>query len=192
MTDDAFRVRHRARFGRELHRGEVSAARRAGRGSDARRRTGVACLVVPDDLAARDATSPRCLSYLPDHSSSIRPVRVDRSRRLGGIAAAYLRSGPTASYDVRVVVEDVLARQSFLELPTTVRRRISSTGYGRSAGVPVGSSPTSRLQHAGTLDIEASRKAARFVATCDMFNLTIITFVDPRASSPVATSIGAA
>ena len=52
------------------------------------------------------------------------------------------------------------------------------TGYGRVEGRPVGIVANQPMQFAGTLDIDASEKAARFVRTCDAFNVPVLTFVD--------------
>jgi acetyl-CoA carboxylase carboxyltransferase component len=147
-------------------------------------RTGVASLVVPDELAARDALAA-LLWYLPDHHLADPPRRGtgDERDRDCAIAAAVVPQRSTASYDVRVVVEDVLDVDSFLE----VRPRYASnlvTGYGTLGGRPVGVVANQPIIRAGTLDIEASRKAARFVATCNLFNLPIVTFVDTPGFEP--------
>jgi acetyl-CoA carboxylase carboxyltransferase component len=89
----------------------------------------------------------------------------------------------TASYDVRTVVEDVLDEGSLLE----VRPRYAPnlvTAYGSLGGRAVGVVANQPVQRAGTVDIEASRKAARFVATCDAFNVPILTFVDTPGFEP--------
>ncbi|RAE81143.1 methylmalonyl-CoA carboxyltransferase, partial [Burkholderia multivorans] len=52
------------------------------------------------------------------------------------------------------------------------------TGFGRVEGVSVGVIANQPMQLAGTLDIDASEKAARFVRLCDAFNIPILTFVD--------------
>src|SRR5439155_4056365 len=88
-----------------------------------------------------------------------------------------------ASYDVRTVLADVLDEGSLLE----VRARYASnmvTAYGRLGGRPVGIIANQPQVRAGTLDIEASRKAARFVQHCDAFNLPILTFVDTPGFEP--------
>jgi acetyl-CoA carboxylase carboxyltransferase component len=58
------------------------------------------------------------------------------------------------------------------------------TGLARLDGRPVGVVANQPQQRAGTLDIEASRKAARFVAWCDAFNLPLVTFVDTPGFEP--------
>jgi acetyl-CoA carboxylase carboxyltransferase component len=147
-------------------------------------RTGVASLVVPDDLAARDALAA-LLWYLPDHHLDD-PARLesdDPSDRDCDIAATAVPRRSSASYDVRTVVKDVLDRESFLE----VRPRFAPnlvTGYGSLGGRAVGVVANQPMTRAGTLDIEASRKAARFVTACDAFNLPIVTFVDTPGFEP--------
>jgi acetyl-CoA carboxylase carboxyltransferase component len=147
-------------------------------------RTGVASLVVPDDLAARDALAA-LLWYLPDHHLDDPPrlATSDARERSCDLAAAAVPQRSTASYDVRVVVEDVLDADSFLELRPRYAPNLV-TGYGSLDGCAVGVVANQPMQRAGTLDIEASRKAARFVATCDVFNLPIITFVDTPGFEP--------
>ena len=147
-------------------------------------RTGVASLVVPDHLAARDALEA-LLWYLPDNHLADPPVLgVDDVRdRACERAAAVVPRRSTASYDVRVVVEDVLDAGSFLE----VRPRYAPnlvTGYCTLDGRAVGVVANQPMTRAGTLDIEASRKAARFVATCDVYNMPILTFVDTPGFEP--------
>jgi acetyl-CoA carboxylase carboxyltransferase component len=148
------------------------------------RRTGVASLVVPDDLAAREALEA-LLWYLPDHHLDDPPrlATSDTRERSCDLAAAAVPHRSTASYDVRVVVEDVLDADSFLELRPRYAPNLV-TGYGSLGGCAVGVVANQPMQRAGTIDIEASRKAARFVATCDAFNLPIITFVDTPGFEP--------
>ena len=148
------------------------------------RRTGVASLVVADDLAARDALAA-ILWYLPDHHLDDPPVLAtdDDANRSCAVAAAVVPGRSTASYDVRVVIADVLDADSFLELRPSYAPNLV-TGYGSLDGRAVGIVANQPMQRAGTLDIEASRKAARFVATCDAFNIPIITFVDTPGFEP--------
>jgi acetyl-CoA carboxylase carboxyltransferase component len=147
-------------------------------------RTGVASMVVVDELAARDAIAA-LLSYLPDHHLADPPRHAvdDDLDRLCVHAAAAVPERPAASYDVRVVVGDVLDAGSFLE----VRARYASnvvTGLGTLAGRPIGIVANQPCHRAGTIDIEASRKTARFVAWCDTSNLPLLTFVDTPGFEP--------
>ncbi|MFF3898104.1 acyl-CoA carboxylase subunit beta, partial [Streptomyces sp. NPDC001812] len=80
-------------------------------------------------------------------------------------------------YDMHTVIEHVLDDGEFLQTQPLFAPNIL-TGYGRIEGRPVGIVANQPLQLAGCLDITASEKAARFVRTCDAFNLPVITFVD--------------
>jgi acetyl-CoA carboxylase carboxyltransferase component len=146
--------------------------------------TGVASLIAADDRVVDDALAA-LLWYLPDHHLADPPLRArdDDPGRACDRAAAVVPESPTAPYDVRVVIDDVLDADSFLELRARYAPNLV-TGYGLLGGRPVGVVANQPSQRAGTLDIEGSRKAARFVATCDAFNLPIVTFVDTPGFEP--------
>jgi acetyl-CoA carboxylase carboxyltransferase component len=149
-------------------------------------RTGVASLVAADEDDAILALAD-LLSYLPANHLEDPPIAplpaddpLDRHCRR---AAAAVPAQSRASYDVRNVLADVLDAGTFLE----VRARYAPnmvTGYGRLGGRAVGVVANQPLCRAGTLDIEASRKAARFVQACDAFNVPILTFVDTPGFEP--------
>ncbi|MCQ4046625.1 acyl-CoA carboxylase subunit beta [Streptantibioticus rubrisoli] len=80
-------------------------------------------------------------------------------------------------YDMRTVFEHVLDDGEFLETQALFAPNII-TGFGRVEGHPVGVVGNQPMQFAGCLDIDASEKAARFVRTCDSFNIPVLTFVD--------------
>ncbi len=80
-------------------------------------------------------------------------------------------------YDMHVVIESVLDDQEFLEVQPLFAQNLV-VGFGRVEGRPVGVVANQPMQLAGTLDIDASEKAARFVRFCDAFNLPVLTFVD--------------
>ncbi|MGZ6754161.1 MAG: acyl-CoA carboxylase subunit beta, partial [Nocardioides sp.] len=80
-------------------------------------------------------------------------------------------------YDMHTVIETVLDDQEFLEVMPMFAPNII-VGYGRVEGRSVGIVANQPMQFAGTLDIDASEKAARFVRTCDAFNIPVLTFVD--------------
>ncbi len=150
-------------------------------------RTGVATFMVDTDEAAADAIAD-VLEYLPSHSIDDPPVygNDDPAERDCERAAAVVPTRPTESYDVREVLDDVLDRDSFLELRPAYAPNIV-TALGRLDGRPVGIVANQPSQRAGTIDIEASRKAARFVQWCDAFNLPIVTFVDTPGFEPGRT-----
>jgi acetyl-CoA carboxylase carboxyltransferase component len=183
MTEDAFAYVTGPDSVEEFTGVRVSRAELGGAAMHAQR-TGVASLVVSDDLAAHDALEA-LLWYLPDHHLDDPPrlATADYRERSCDLAASVVPQRSTASYDVRVVVEDVLDADSFLELRPRYAPNLV-TGYGSLGGCAVGIVANQPMQRAGTLDIEASRKAARFVSTCDAFNLPIITFVDTPGFEP--------
>jgi propionyl-CoA carboxylase beta chain len=75
------------------------------------------------------------------------------------------------------VIEAVLDDGDFLEVQPLFAPNML-IGFGRVEGRPVGIVANQPMQFAGTLDIDASEKAARFVRTCDAFNVPVLTFVD--------------
>jgi propionyl-CoA carboxylase beta chain len=80
-------------------------------------------------------------------------------------------------YDIHKVIEHVLDDGDFLEVQSLFAPNIV-VGFGRVEGRTVGIVANQPMQLAGCLDIDASEKAARFVRTCDAFNVPVITFVD--------------
>ena len=84
---------------------------------------------------------------------------------------------PNQPYDMKVVIKAIFDEGEFLEIQETFAPNIV-IGFGRIEGHAVGVIANQPLQLAGTLDIDASEKAARFVRTCDAFNIPILTLVD--------------
>ena len=80
-------------------------------------------------------------------------------------------------YDMHKVIEAVLDDGEFLEIQALYAQNIV-VGFGRVEGRPVGVVANQPMHRAGCLDIAASEKAARFVRTCDAFNIPVLTFVD--------------
>ncbi|WP_245993216.1 acyl-CoA carboxylase subunit beta [Xylanimonas allomyrinae] len=80
-------------------------------------------------------------------------------------------------YDMRTVVETVLDPDTFLEVQPLFAPNVL-VGFGHVEGQAVGIVANQPMSMAGTLDIDAAEKAARFVRTCDAFNLPVLTFVD--------------
>ncbi len=148
------------------------------------RESGVATLVVADEDEALAAVET-LLGYLPSNHLEDPPREMsdDSLDRDCARAASVVPARATASYDVRTVVGDVMDEHSFFELRPVYAPNLV-TGLARLGGRPVGIVANQPMFRAGTLDIEASRKAARFVQWCDAFNLPIITFVDTPGFEP--------
>jgi len=148
------------------------------------RESGVATIVVADEDEALVALET-LLSYLPSNHLQDPPFEdtddpVDRPCTR---AATVVPARATASYDVRTVIDDVCDEHTFLELRPNYAPNMV-TGLARLGGRPIGIVANQPMFRAGTLDIEASRKAARFVQWCDAFNFPIVTFVDTPGFEP--------
>ncbi len=147
-------------------------------------RSGVASLVVAD-LAAAEAAVGELLRLLPSHVDQI-PERLpttDLADRPTPELADVIPTSATGGYDVREVLEAVADDGSVIELragwaPNLVTALASVDGF------PVGMVANQPQHLAGTLDIAASQKGARFVSFCDAFNLPIVTFVDTPGFQP--------
>jgi acetyl-CoA carboxylase carboxyltransferase component len=146
--------------------------------------SGVASIVVDDEddglLAAADV-----LSYLPDNNLSELPIQPtsDPIDRLCHHADAVVPAAPSASYDVRDVIADVADAGSVLELRPYHAANLV-TVLGRVGGIPVGFIANQPVQMAGTIDIKASQKGARFVQWCDAFNVPLVSLVDTGGFQP--------
>jgi propionyl-CoA carboxylase beta chain len=121
------------------------------------------------------------LSYLPPNNLSDPPA-VDVEADVEVTAAdreldALVPDSANHPYDMHTVLEHVLDDGEFLEVQPLFAPNIV-VGFGRVEGRPVGVVANQPLRFAGTLDIDASEKAARFVRTCDAFNVPVLTFVD--------------
>ncbi|HLH59822.1 MAG TPA: acyl-CoA carboxylase subunit beta [Streptosporangiaceae bacterium] len=93
---------------------------------------------------------------------------------------------PNQPYDMHEVITHVLDDGGFTEIHAGFARNIV-VGFGRVEGHPVGVVANQPMHFAGCLDIDASAKAARFVRTCDAFNIPILTFVDVPGFLPGTT-----
>jgi acetyl-CoA carboxylase carboxyltransferase component len=147
-------------------------------------RSGVASLVVDTEEQAAEAVAA-LLSYLPSHHLEDPPLvpSSDANDRACLAAASAVPASSSSAYDVRDVVEDILDAESFVELRAGYAPNLV-TALGHLGGRAVGIVANQPAHRAGTLDIEASRKAARFVEWCDAFNLPILTFVDTPGFEP--------
>jgi acetyl-CoA carboxylase carboxyltransferase component len=148
------------------------------------RHTGLPAAVVADRDAGV-AYVEEMLAYLPDHCDEQPPhwPLIDPVDRPCPEAGALIPESSTGSYDVRQVAEAIVDEASLLE----VRARWAGnvvTAFATLGGRPVGIVANQPMNLAGTLDIPASQKAARFVAFCDAFNLPIITLVDTPGFYP--------
>jgi propionyl-CoA carboxylase beta chain len=89
----------------------------------------------------------------------------------------FVPDSPNQPYDIVTVIEHVVDDEDFLQVQALFAPNIVC-GFARVDGHSVGVVANQPMQFAGTLDIDASEKAARFVRTCDAFNIPVLTFVD--------------
>jgi propionyl-CoA carboxylase beta chain len=148
------------------------------------RHTGLPCASVADREAGV-AYLAELLAYLPDHADQ-EPPRwpvSDPPDRPCPEAGALIPELSTGSYDVRQVAEAIVDDGSMLEMRPRWAGNVV-TAFATIAGRPVGIVANQPMNLAGTLDIPASQKAARFVAFCDAFNLPLLTLVDTPGFYP--------
>ncbi|WP_066943779.1 acyl-CoA carboxylase subunit beta [Microtetraspora fusca] len=121
------------------------------------------------------------LSYLPQNNLDDPPVFDEEADlEVNDVDLALDTLVPDSAnqpYDMRTVIESLLDDGDFLEVQALFAPNII-IGFGRVEGRPVGVVANQPMQFAGTLDINASEKAARFVRTCDAFNIPVLTLVD--------------
>ncbi len=122
------------------------------------------------------------LSYLPSNNMELPPSFgegladlevTDEDRWLD----TCIPDSPNQPYDMTQVIKHIVDDEEFLEVHALFAPNILC-GFARIDGMSVGIVANQPMQYAGCLDIAASEKAARFVRTCDAFNVPVVTFVD--------------
>ncbi len=121
------------------------------------------------------------LSFLPQNNLDPAPVFDEQAEaeftEVDRALDTLIPDGANQPYDMHDVITAVLDDEDFLEVQAMFAPNIL-VGFGRVEGQSVGVVANQPLQLAGTLDIDASEKAARFVRFCDAFNIPVLTFVD--------------
>jgi propionyl-CoA carboxylase beta chain len=141
-------------------------------------KSGVAHLTAPDEEAALD-DARYLLSFLPQNNKEPTPYDppADPVDREAPELDELIPDEATKPYDIKRVIEAVVDDSDFLEVQPHFADNIVC-GLARLGGWSVGIVGNQPKALAGVLDIDASNKAARFVRTCDAFNIPVITFVD--------------
>lgn len=148
------------------------------------RHTGVPSLLAANREAAVDAVSD-LLAYLPGSVDEEPPrwEQDDPADRSCPEAGELIPPVSTGSYDVRKVAAAIVDADSLFEVRDRWAPNVV-TAFATVDGYSIGIVANQPLALAGTLDIPASQKAARFVAFCDAFNLPILTLVDTPGFYP--------
>ncbi|HEY5024309.1 MAG TPA: carboxyl transferase domain-containing protein [Acidimicrobiales bacterium] len=148
-------------------------------------RTSGLCALLAADVDAVDGLLGAVLEYLPDNADG-EPPRLPTDDPTGRATPALRELVPaaaSASYDVRDVIRAMVDDGDLLELRAGWASHLV-TALASVGGMPIGVVANQPRVLAGTLDIPASQKGARFVHFCDAFNLPIVTLVDTPGFLP--------
>jgi propionyl-CoA carboxylase beta chain len=147
-------------------------------------KSGVADGAFDNDLEALSQVR-RLIDFLPSSSREKPPARqsFDDPERAEPSLDTLVPDSPNKPYDMKELILKVVDEADFFEISADFAKNII-TGFGRMDGEPVGFVANQPQVLAGVLDIDASRKAARFVRFCDAFNIPIVTFVDVPGFMP--------
>lgn len=150
-------------------------------------KSGVAHFVAEDETEGI-LLLRKLLSYLPQNNLEEAPVLpcTDPIDRLEESLNNIIPDTPNKPYDIKDVIHAITDNHEFLEVARDYAPNII-TGYARFDGRSVGIVANQPNYLAGVLDINASRKAARFVRFCDAFNIPILTLVDVPGFMPGTT-----
>jgi len=156
---------------------EVSLEELGGAGSHSSK-SGVATFVADSEYDVLDEVK-FLLGFLPSNNLEQPPVHEtdDDPERLCTGLDTILPDSPNVPYDMTKLIAEVVDDGEYLEYHAAWARSITC-GFARIDGHPVGIVGNQPMVLAGVLDIESAEKAARFVRTCDAFNIPLLTFVD--------------
>ncbi len=154
-------------------------------GSDIHRSESGAAGFLAADLAHAEKLITELLDLLPPNNQELPPQihTSDEADRLIGDAASVLPSSASGGYDMKTILKAVADDGYLLEVRQWWAANII-TAFGSIGGRVVGFVANQPQVLAGTLNIAASQKAARFVRLCDSFNIPIVTFVDTPGFQP--------
>ncbi len=141
-------------------------------------RTGIAHFAYEGDEECLQEVR-RLISFLPSNNMEDPPFMEtsDSPDRRCDDLVTVVPDDPQKPYDVHKVIEAIVDDGDFLEVHAGWARSIA-VGFGRMNGRVVGIVANNPMHVAGVLDVDSSRKGARFVRFCDAFNVPIVTLVD--------------
>jgi len=140
--------------------------------------SGVAHFVYPNE-AETLAGIRKLVSYIPLNNSDRAPIipTADPVNRACDALTTLLPESTKRAYDMKTVVKSVVDDGDFFEVQPLYATNMI-IGFGRIGGQSVGILANQPRVMAGSLDINASDKASRFISFCDSFNIPLVTFVD--------------
>ena len=141
-------------------------------------RSGVADLAFANDVEALIELR-RFIDFLPASNRAKPPLRppTDPRDRVEHSLDTLVPHSPNRPYDMKELIEKIVDDGEFFEIQPGFARNIL-IGFARMEGSTIGIVANQPMVLAGCLDIDSSRKAARFVRFCDCFNIPIVTVVD--------------
>ena len=183
MTDESYAFVSGPTMVAEFTGIEVSTDELGGAGTHARH-SGASSVVVPD-VAGAIAWVEELLEFLPSNVDQLAPITEtdDSDDRLTPEAGALIPELSTGSYDVRDVIASIVDDGHYMEIRARWAGNVI-TAFANMAGYSIGIVANQPISLAGTLDIPASQKAARFVSFCDAFNIPVLTLVDTPGFYP--------
>jgi acetyl-CoA carboxylase carboxyltransferase component len=183
MTDESYAFVSGPTMVAEFTGIEVSTDELGGAGTHARH-SGASSVVVPD-IAGAIAWVEELLEFLPSNVDQLAPITEtdDADDRLTPEAGALIPELSTGSYDVRDVIASIVDDGHYMEIRARWAGNVI-TAFANMAGYSIGIVANQPISLAGTLDIPASQKAARFVSFCDAFNIPVLTLVDTPGFYP--------
>lgn len=162
--------------------GEQVTFEELGGGKTHNEKSGVAHFLAADEEDAFEQIR-KLLSYLPSNNIEDAPVGARVSLEVKEELRDIVPGEPNKPYDVRDVINNLVDVGSFFEVQERFALN-AVVGFGRLEGRSVGIIANQPKILAGTLDIDASDKIARFVRFCDAFNIPLITLVDTPGYLP--------
>ena len=157
--------------------GETVSAEELGGAMSHNQKSGVAHFVADTDEATLDQVK-RLLSYLPSNHAEKPPKSEAKDLNLFHPELnTWIPENPNKPYDVKTIIETVADPESFMEVQPHFAKNIV-TAFVRIGVFTAGAVANQPMMLAGTLDIDASDKAARFIRFCDAFQIPLVTFID--------------
>ena len=140
-------------------------------------KSGVTHLTAPNDVACLQQLRD-LLSYLPQNCEE-KPASLpyELGAEVREQLEAIVPDNPNVPYDMREVISGIIDEDSFLEIHERYAENIV-VGFARLAGRSIGIIANQPYSLAGVLDVDSSKKAARFTRTCDCFNVPLLVLVD--------------
>jgi propionyl-CoA carboxylase beta chain len=141
-------------------------------------KSGVTHFTAPNELACIKMIR-QLVTYLPQNCEEDSPIEpyVSTDNELREVLANILPANPNQPYDMRDVIAGIVDESSFMEVHREFAESIV-VGFARIAGRSIGIVANQPAYLAGVLDINSSRKAARFTRFCDAFNIPLLVLVD--------------